>query len=105
MEHLHHLGRRAGGGQPHRARWPRGDGPRGWFGWPEDVRHEELRNRWAAAGTLEDRRAVAREMQENAWNFVPHLYFGQWTQPVAHRGTRGWLPVPELVPFWNVERV
>jgi peptide/nickel transport system substrate-binding protein len=45
-------------------------------------------------------------MQENAWNFVPHLYFGQWTQPSAYRtNTRGWLPVPEIIPFWNVERV
>jgi peptide/nickel transport system substrate-binding protein len=67
-------------------------GPRGWFGWPEDARHEEIRNRWAMAATPEERRAVAREMQENAWNFVPHLYFGQWTQPVAYRSTRGWLP-------------
>ena len=50
-------------------------------------------------------KAVAREMQENAWNFVPHLYFGQWTQPVAHRANiRNWIPVPEVVPFWNVEK-
>ncbi len=81
-------------------------GTRGWFGWPEDAKHEELRNRWAAALTPQDRLAVSRELQENAWNFVPHLYFGQWTQPVAYRtSTRGWLPVAEVIPMWNIERV
>lgn len=80
-------------------------GRRGWFGWPENARHEELRDAWAKAPTLEARQQIARQMQQNAWDFVPHLYFGQWTQPVAHRGTRNWLPVPEVVPFWNVERV
>jgi peptide/nickel transport system substrate-binding protein len=80
-------------------------GERGWFGWPSDERHEQLRNAWAKAANEEERKAVAREMQANAWNFVPHLYFGQWTQPVAHRANvRNWLPVPEVVPFWNVER-
>jgi peptide/nickel transport system substrate-binding protein len=81
-------------------------GTRGWFGWPENARHEELRNAWAVAPTLEARKEVARQMQENAWDFVPHLYFGQWVQPAAYRtSTRNWLPVPEVIPFWNVERV
>ncbi|MFY7961166.1 MAG: ABC transporter substrate-binding protein, partial [Elsteraceae bacterium] len=78
----------------------------GWFGWPSDAKHEELRNKWAAAPTLEARKAVARELQQNAWDFVPHLYFGQWVQPAAYRANlRGMLPVPEIVPWWNVEKV
>ncbi|MFW5833700.1 MAG: ABC transporter substrate-binding protein, partial [Pseudomonadota bacterium] len=77
-----------------------------WFGWPKNERHEELRDAWAAAPTLEDRLAVTRELQENAWNFVPHVQLGQWVQPVAHRSNlQGVISIPEIVPFWNMEKV
>jgi peptide/nickel transport system substrate-binding protein len=80
-------------------------GDKGWFGWPSDARHEELRNAWAAAPTLDARKAVARQMQENAWNFVPHAYLGQWVQPAAYRANiKGVIGIPELLPFWNIER-
>jgi peptide/nickel transport system substrate-binding protein len=80
-------------------------GTKGWFGWPEDAKNEQLRAAWMSAETLERRKAIAAEIQENAWNIVPHLYFGQWTQPVAYRkSVTGWLHVPELIPFWNVEK-
>ena len=47
------------------------------------------------AETVEERKAVAREIQENAWNVVPHMHFGQWMQPTAHRkNVTGWLHVP-----------
>ncbi len=81
-------------------------GDKGWFGWPEDAAHEVMRNEWAAAPNLEARKAVARRMQENAWNFVPHAYLGQWVQPAAYRANvRGVIGIPELLPFWNIEKV
>ena len=81
-------------------------GERGWFGWPSDEKHEVLRNKWASAPDLASRKAAARELQQNAWDFVPHLYFGQWVQPAAYRANlRGLIPVPEIVPWWNVEKV
>jgi len=80
-------------------------GTKGWFGWAEDAKNEELRAAWMTAETPESRKVIAAKIQENAWNIVPHLYFGQWTQPVAHRrNVTGWLHVPELIPFWNVEK-
>ena len=81
-------------------------GDKGWFGWPSDAKHEELRNKWAAAPTLDARKAVARELQDNAWNFIPQLYYGQWVQPAAMRkNLRGVLPVPEIIRWWNAEKV
>ncbi len=80
-------------------------GATAWFGWPSDARNEQLRDAWAAATSPEERLAVARQMQENAWNYVPHVYYGQWLQPAAMRANlRGLIAMPELVPFWNVER-
>jgi peptide/nickel transport system substrate-binding protein len=80
-------------------------GERGWFGWPSDEKHEQLRNAWVAAPDLASRQRIAREMQENAWNFVPTVYYGQWKRPMAfRRNTSGWISTPGCVPFWNVRK-
>jgi peptide/nickel transport system substrate-binding protein len=81
-------------------------GERGWFGWPSDEKNEVLRNQWALATSMDERKKIAQQIQENAWSFVPHLYFGQWTQPSAHRtNIKNMLPMAEMVPFWNTEKV
>lgn len=80
-------------------------GASAWFGWPTDARNEELRDAWASAATDPERIAIGRRMQENAWSYVPHVYYGQWLQPSAMRANlRGMIAMPELVPFWNVDR-
>jgi peptide/nickel transport system substrate-binding protein len=80
-------------------------GDKGWFGWPTDEKNEELRAKWINAPTLAERQAVARDLQANAWDIVPHMYYGKWSQPAAHRkNVTGWLKVPELVVFWNVSK-
>ncbi|MFI5013756.1 MAG: ABC transporter substrate-binding protein [Hyphomicrobiales bacterium] len=79
-------------------------GDKGWFGWPSDQLHEQLRDKWAKAKP-EDRLAVAKEIQKNAWDFVPHVYMGQYLQPAAWRtNIKGIIGMPELIPFWNVEK-
>jgi peptide/nickel transport system substrate-binding protein len=81
------------------------NGTKSWFGWPSDARNEELRAKWIAAETPDQRKAIAAEIQDNAWNVVPHMYFGQWQQPMARRkNVNGWLHVPGVIPFWNVEK-
>ena len=81
------------------------NGEKGWYGWPTNALHEQLREQWVNAETQDERKAIARKIQDNAWNFVPHLYYGQWTQPVAHRkNVTGWVHVPEIIPFWNVQK-
>ncbi|MCC6472031.1 MAG: ABC transporter substrate-binding protein [Alphaproteobacteria bacterium] len=80
-------------------------GDKAWFGWPSDAKQEELRDKWAVADTLEARKAVGRELQANAWKFVPQLYYGQWVQPAAVRSNiNGLLPVAEIIPWWNVTK-
>ena len=75
------------------------NGGDGWFGWPKDDLHEKLRDDWALAATLEERKAVARKLQENAWNYVPMALLGQWAPPVARRANRhGFIPFPATCP-------
>ncbi|MET4328669.1 peptide/nickel transport system substrate-binding protein [Bradyrhizobium sp. i1.15.2] len=82
------------------------NGEKGWFGWPSDAKNEELRARWALAEKLDERKKIAREMQDNAWNYVPQVWFGQWVQPAVMRANiNGILPIAGVVPWWNVEKV
>ena len=53
----------------------------------------------------DEQKAVAREMQKNDWDFVPHVWLGQFLSPVAYRkNLRGVLAIPEIIPFWNMEK-
>lgn len=80
-------------------------GDKAWYGWPADQKHEELRGKWAEADTEDARKEIARQLQDNAWNFVPQVYLGQWTPPVAYRSNlSGLIAVPEILPFWNIEK-
>ena len=106
LEHLHHLGLGEGFDNPIGFVAHTANGEDGWFGWPKDDLHEKLRDDWALAATLEERKAVARKLQENAWNYVPMALLGQWAPPVARRANlKGFIPIPAHVPFWNVEKV
>jgi peptide/nickel transport system substrate-binding protein len=79
-------------------------GDKGWFGWPSDELHEKLRDKWAKASP-EDRLAVAEEIQKNAWDFVPHVFMGKYLQPAAWRANvKGVIGIPEIIPFWNIEK-
>ena len=46
-------------------------------------------------------------MNRNMHEYVHDVKTGQWIQPTAYRSDRirNVLPVPEVVPWWNVERV
>jgi peptide/nickel transport system substrate-binding protein len=80
-------------------------GDKAWFGWPSDEPYEQIRDKWVRASSEDDRKKIAVELQQRAWDIVPHLYYGQWNQPIAHRkNVQGWLPVPEIIPFWNLTK-
>lgn len=82
-----------------------GGAEKAWFGWPDNPKQEALRTDWTLARTQEGRVEVAKKMQANGWDFVPHVYYGQWKQPCAMRtNVSGLVKVPDLVPFWNMKK-
>ncbi len=81
------------------------NGERAWFGWPTNELQEQLRNKWATAPTLEARQQIAKELQQNGWDYVPHLILGQMFRNSAWRkNITGVIAMPEVVGFWNMEK-
>jgi peptide/nickel transport system substrate-binding protein len=82
-------------------------GRKAWFGWPENADVERLRTEWSAAATQEARRAVAARMNRVMMEYVHDIKTGQWVGPVAYRADKikGLIAVPEIIPWWNVERI
>lgn len=81
----------------------RGHGQQAWFGWPTIPRIEELRVAWFDAPDLAAQQAVARQMQEVAFQEAPYLPLGQYFQATAYR--RGITGVLKGLPmFWNVQK-
>jgi peptide/nickel transport system substrate-binding protein len=81
------------------------NGDKAWFGWPSNDLQEKLRDQWATAPTLEERKKVAREMQQNGWDYVPHVILGQFFRNSAWRkNITGVIGMPEMVGFWNMEK-
>src|SRR3978361_416910 len=59
----------------------RGNGTKGWFGWPTDERLEALREAWFDAPTLEAQKEIARQVQVQALQTLPFVPLGQIFQP------------------------
>lgn len=63
----------------------RGNGLNAWPGWPTSPELERLRDAWVAAQTMEARRGIAGQIQQQAWRDVPYVPLGRWVDPTAHR--------------------
>jgi peptide/nickel transport system substrate-binding protein len=81
------------------------NGLKGWYGWPKSDEFEALRTTWADMGTLEDQKALAKKMQKVLWDFVPTVLLGKFLSPAAYRSNiKGVIGMPEILPFWNIEK-
>ncbi|MGE0418888.1 MAG: ABC transporter substrate-binding protein [Acetobacteraceae bacterium] len=79
-------------------------GPKGWFGWTNSPKIEELRAAWVDAPDLAAQKKIAAEIQLQCWVDVPHLPLGIWFQPMAWQNTID--GIPNGFPlFWGVRRV
>jgi peptide/nickel transport system substrate-binding protein len=82
----------------------RGNGAKGWAGWPDSPKLEALRRQWMDTTDLAEQKRIAVEMQLQAWIDVPYVPLGQNMQPSAYRND-----IVDILPgfptFWNVRRV
>ena len=77
----------------------------GWFGWPEDAKIEQLKDRFVRASSLEEQKKLAAEIQEEAYDQVIYLPLGQFLAPSAWRKSlSGVLDGPATPIFWNIDK-
>jgi peptide/nickel transport system substrate-binding protein len=83
----------------------RTNGEKGHFGWPTDDKIEALRAQWIKATTSDERKKLAQQIQERAFEVVPYIPTGQWISPTAFRkSVKGIITAPAFL-MWNVEKV
>ncbi|WP_419695971.1 ABC transporter substrate-binding protein [Mesorhizobium muleiense] len=92
--------------QPHTNIDMSANGKKGWYGWPTSDEYEALRAKWVEVKSLEERQALAREMQKVYWDFVGMVYLGAYVQPSARRKSlTGLIGIPAYIPMWNMQKV
>ena len=80
----------------------RSSGGSAWFGWPTNPVLERLRNEWFDASDPVRQKAIATELQQQAFQTLPYIPLGFYIQPAAwHRSLTGVFPSPTTV-FWNI---
>ena len=77
----------------------------GWFGWAEDAKIEELRDKFARASSPDEQKKVAADLQKQAYEQVIYIPLGQYLAPSGWRKSlSGVLDGPATPVFWNVDK-
>jgi peptide/nickel transport system substrate-binding protein len=63
----------------------RGNGMDAWYGWPTAPKLEAIRDQWLHALDLPTQKALAADMQRQAFQDAPAIPLGLYYQPVAYR--------------------
>jgi peptide/nickel transport system substrate-binding protein len=82
----------------------RGNGQKGWFGWPEDAKIEELREAWFNATDPAAAKKAAEAVQTRAFEFVPYIPTAQFILPTAYRTNLSGVIIAPMTLMWNVEK-
>jgi peptide/nickel transport system substrate-binding protein len=81
----------------------RGNGEAGWFGWCNAPKLEELRDTWFQAPDMAAQKAVAAQIQLQAFQDVPYLPTGEYYQQTSYRKTVTGV-LKGLPLMWNVKK-
>ena len=77
----------------------------GWFGWAEDAKVEQLRDAFARAGSLEEQKKIAADLQKHAYEQAIYIPLGQYfTASAWSKSLSGVLDGPATPVFWNIEK-
>ena len=83
----------------------RGNGEKGWFGWPTDDKIETLIDAWFKAPEIAAQKQLAADIQVEAYTSdVPYIPTGQFVVPTAYRKNLEGIIVAPVVFLWNVEK-
>ncbi|WP_422679918.1 ABC transporter substrate-binding protein [Chelatococcus albus] len=81
-----------------------GRGRGAWFGWPDDPKLEAFRDAYSRAGSLDEQKTIARDLQAYAYEQAIYIPLGQYIVPSAWRTElTGVLDGPAPY-FWNIDK-
>ncbi|MBS7809679.1 ABC transporter substrate-binding protein [Roseococcus pinisoli] len=73
-------------------------------GWPDDPELERLRDAFAAAGTLEERRRLAMASQLRALEVVPYIPIGMMSLVRGHSARLSGILEAAIPVYWNITK-
>ena len=77
----------------------------GWFGWPDDPKIEQLKDKFARSTSPEEQKKIAEEIQQEAYDQVIYVPLGQYRVVNAWRKSlSGVLDGPATPIFWNIDK-
>jgi peptide/nickel transport system substrate-binding protein len=77
----------------------------GWFGWYEDAKMEELRDKFARTSSPDEQKKLAAEIQARVYEQVVYIPLGQYVAPsVWRKSLSGVVDGPATPVFWNVDK-
>lgn len=77
----------------------------GWFGWAEDAKIEELRDKFARSGSADEQKKLAADIQKQAYEQVIYIPLGQYLIPSGWRKSlTGIVDGPATPVFWNIDK-
>lgn len=82
----------------------RGHGRAAWPGWPTNPALEELRQDWLKAGGMDEQKAIAAKMEQEAFTAAPYAPLGQFQQSTALRRNVAGLGKASAPFVWNMRK-
>ena len=82
----------------------RTNGLNAWFGWPSSEKIEGLRDAWFDAPNVDEQKRIATEIQQEAFQVVPHVPLGHFLTPSAMRRNVTGLIKSPVVLFYNMAK-
>ncbi len=79
-------------------------GDKGWFGWQDDPQLEELKVKFAQAGTDADKKKLAEQIQLRAFETATHAPLGQYNNPAAVRSNISGIVPGGAQVYWNIKK-
>jgi peptide/nickel transport system substrate-binding protein len=77
----------------------------GWFGWTEDAKLEELRDKFSRATSPDEQKKLAAEVQERVFEQVTYIPLGEYQLPSIWRKSLTGLIGGAATPvFWNIDK-
>ncbi|MGE0717994.1 MAG: ABC transporter substrate-binding protein, partial [Alphaproteobacteria bacterium] len=73
-------------------------------GWPCDMDLDKLVEDWSREPDRAKRRAILDRIQTRAYESVPYVPVGQYTQPIAVRSNIEGVLVTNVPVYWNIEK-